>query len=61
MPHLSKQAVCINELCDAVRSHSMFTDAYKLLCHDSDTESSDGELLDSKIVAAVQYAVLTKV
>ncbi len=39
----------------------MFTDAHKLLCDDSDGESSDEELLSSKIVAAVQYAVMCNV
>ena len=39
-------------------SHSMFTDAHKLLCDDSEGESSDDELLSSKVVAAVQYAAM---
>jgi hypothetical protein len=39
-------------------SHSMFTDAHKLLCDDSEGESSDEELLSSKVVAAVQYAAM---
>ncbi len=51
----------MNELGDAVMSHSMFTNAHKLLCVDSDSESSDEELLSSKIVAAVQYAVMSDV
>jgi hypothetical protein len=59
MPFLSKRVVCINELCNAVMSHSMFADAYHLLCDESDVDSSDDEVVDSKIVAAVQYAALS--
>ncbi len=33
----------------------------KLLCDDSDGESSDEELLSSKIVAVVQYAAMSNV
>ena len=58
MPRFSKRALFLNELGDAVMSHSMFTDAHKLLCDDSEGESSDEELLSSKVVAAVQYAAL---
>jgi hypothetical protein len=61
MPRLSKRAVFINELGDAVISHSMFTDVHKLLCDDSDGESSDEEILSSKFVAAVQYAAMCNV
>ncbi len=61
MPHLSKRAVFTNELVDAVISHSMFTNAHKLLCDDSDGGSSDEELLSFKIVAAVQYAAMCNV
>jgi hypothetical protein len=51
----------MNELGDAVMSHSMFTNAHKLLCDDSDGKSSDKELCSSKIVAAVQYAEISNV
>jgi hypothetical protein len=51
----------MHELCDAVMSHSMFTYAHQSLCNDSDGESSDEELLSSKIVAAVQYAMMSNV
>jgi hypothetical protein len=57
MPRFSKRVVLLNELGDAM-SHSMFTDAHKLLCDDSDGEASDEELLSSKVVAAVQYAAM---
>jgi hypothetical protein len=39
----------------------MFANAHKLLRSDSDGESSDKELLSSKIVAAVQYAAMCNV
>jgi hypothetical protein len=51
----------MNGLGDVVMSHSMFTYAHKLLCDDSDGKSSDKDLLSSKIVAAVQYAVMSNV
>ncbi len=54
MPHLSKMVVFINKLCGVVMFHSMFTDAYNLLCDEYDADSSGNELVDSKIVAAVQ-------
>ena len=57
MPRVSKRAVFMNELADAFFSHSMFMDAHNLLCNDS----SDNEVVSSKIVAAVQYAAMCNV
>jgi hypothetical protein len=36
----------------------MFTDAHNLLHDDSDGDSSDDEVVSSKIAAAVQYAAM---
>jgi hypothetical protein len=46
----------MNELADAFFLHSMFTDAHNLLCNDSDGDSSDDEVVSSKIAAVVLCA-----
>ena len=58
MPRLSKRAIVLQELGDALVAHHVFSDAYKLLCNDSDSESDDEEILTTKGLSAIQYATM---
>ena len=58
MPRISKRAIFIRELGDVVVSHHVFADAHKLQCEDSDSEVDDDEILNTKAIAAIQYAAV---
>jgi hypothetical protein len=61
MPRCSKREICITQLGDAVVLHSIFPDTHKLLVDNSDSEedSDDDEMLNTKVLAAIQYAAVT--
>jgi hypothetical protein len=61
MPQHSKREICITQLGDAVVSHSILADTHKLLIDNLDLEedSDDDEMLNTKVLAAIQYAAVT--
>jgi hypothetical protein len=61
MPRHSKREICITQLGDAVVLHSIFADTFKLLIDnlDSEEDSDDDEMLNTKVLAAIQYAAVT--
>ncbi len=58
MPRLSKRAILIGELGDAVASHHIFCNAHKLMCEDSESNTNDDELVGSKELAVIHYAAV---
>ena len=58
MPRISKRAIFLRELGDVVVSHHAYADARMLLCEDSDSELEEDEVVNTKVIAANQYASL---
>jgi hypothetical protein len=58
MPCLSKRAIFIRGLGDAVVSHHISCDVHKLICEESESDTDDDEILGSKEVAVIHYATM---
>jgi len=58
MPHLSKRDIFIRELSDVVVSHHIFCAAHKLMCENSESDTSNDEIVGSKEFAVIHYAAV---
>jgi hypothetical protein len=58
MPRHSKRVKFLRQLGEAAVSHHVFADVHKFQCADSDDNLELEKVVDTKVVAAVQYAAL---